>query len=112
MLFNTGVVLKKEKYVEGTRSIFDMGRDGRSKGAVIPSEWFKRLKKMKLPEPEKIRWLLDNVGLTIPQGMSDTEALKHVAELLYSYYPKEFVDKIFDEKKEELLRLTKKQIKV
>jgi len=94
--------MQREKYVEGTRSIVEMGSERKSKMAVIPSEWFERLQKMEIPIPKKMRWILDNVGMVIPEGMSDTEALKHMVELLYNYYPKEFVDKVFKDVREKM----------
>lgn len=89
----------KEKYVEGTRKIVPMGSERKSRMTVIPSEWFERLEKMQVPVPERIRWVLDNVGMTIPEGMSDAEALEHLIDLLYNYYPKDFVDEIIQKVK-------------
>ena len=89
---------KKEKYVEGIRSIFEIGRERRSKGVIIPSEWFVRFEEMNISVPEKLRWILNNVGMTIPEGMSDAEALEHFVDLLYNYYPREFVDSVIKKK--------------
>mgnify|MGYP000197514518 CR=1 FL=1 len=97
----------KREVTRGTRSIITVGR--KSRAAVIPKEWFEKLKRMGTSPPKRIRWLLDSVGITIPDDMSDVEAIRHLINLLYQHYPRSFVDRVLSEAlKEETLEIEKK----
>lgn len=92
--------LLEEECIGGTRSIVSMGGDRKSNMVTVPSEWFAMLRKLGLPIPEKIRWIMGRVGIAIPEGMNDIEAMEHLVELLYNYYPEGFVDSIFQKVKQ------------
>jgi hypothetical protein len=90
------------KYVEATRRIVATGKSKISKTVVIPSAWFTHLIGIGETVPDKVDWLIDKIGVLIPSGMPNDEAIESLAMLLYSRYPAWQVREIFKAVEDQL----------